>query len=74
VWGIGCLAPRILNRGTRYRPRVSFTLGRFTPVGGSPGTHWIGGWVGPTSGLDAVAKRKKNLHLQGITPVIHPVA
>jgi hypothetical protein len=28
-------------------------LGRFTP-----GTHWIGGWVGPRAGLDAVAKRK----------------
>jgi hypothetical protein len=24
----------------------------------APGTQWIGGWVGPTSGLDAVLKRK----------------
>jgi hypothetical protein len=23
-----------------------------------PGTHWIGGWVGPRAGLDAVEKRK----------------
>jgi len=22
------------------------------------GTHWVGGWVGPRAGLDAVAKRK----------------
>jgi hypothetical protein len=22
------------------------------------GTHWIGGWVGPRAGLDAVEKRK----------------
>jgi len=22
------------------------------------GTHWIGGWVGPRSSLDMVAKRK----------------
>jgi hypothetical protein len=22
------------------------------------GTHWIGGWVGPTALLDAVVKRK----------------
>jgi hypothetical protein len=24
----------------------------------APGTHWIGGWVDPRAGLDAVAKRK----------------
>jgi hypothetical protein len=23
-----------------------------------PGTHWIGGWVGPGAVLDAVVKRK----------------
>jgi hypothetical protein len=23
-----------------------------------PGTHWIGDWVGPRAGLDAVEKRK----------------
>jgi len=23
-----------------------------------PGTHWIGGWVGPRAGLDAAVKRK----------------
>jgi len=23
-----------------------------------PGTHWIGGWVGPSAGLDMVAKIK----------------
>jgi hypothetical protein len=24
----------------------------------TPGTHWIGGWVGPRAGLDAGARRK----------------
>jgi hypothetical protein len=33
----------------------------------SIGTHWIGGWVGPRSGLGAVEKRKI-LHLPGIEP------
>jgi hypothetical protein len=33
-------------------------LGRFTPRERAPVTHWIGGWVGPRSGLDAVVKRK----------------
>jgi hypothetical protein len=31
--------------------------GRFTPREGVPGTHWIGGWVGPRAVLDAVMKR-----------------
>jgi hypothetical protein len=30
----------------------------FTPGERAPGTHWIGGWVGPRVGLDAVEKRK----------------
>jgi hypothetical protein len=33
-------------------------LGRFTPGETASGTHWIGGWVGPGDGLDAVEKRK----------------
>jgi hypothetical protein len=32
--------------------------GRFTPRERAPGTHWIGGWVGPSAVLDAVMKRK----------------
>jgi len=34
--------------------------GRFTPRERAPGTHWIGGWVDPRNGLDAVdiTKRK----------------
>jgi hypothetical protein len=32
--------------------------GRFTPRGRGPGTHWIGGWVGPRAVLDAVVKMK----------------
>jgi hypothetical protein len=32
--------------------------GRFTPREWDPGTCWIGGWVGPRTGLDTVVKRK----------------
>jgi hypothetical protein len=32
--------------------------GRFTSRERAPGTHWIGGWVGPRSVLDAVVKRR----------------
>jgi hypothetical protein len=30
----------------------------FTPGERVPGTHWIGGWVGPRASLDDVEKRK----------------
>jgi hypothetical protein len=33
----------------------------------APGTHSIGGWVGPRAGLDAVEKRKI-LPLEGVEP------
>jgi hypothetical protein len=33
--------------------------GRFTPKERAPGTHWIGGWVGPRAGLDKVEISKK---------------
>jgi hypothetical protein len=32
--------------------------GHFTTGERAPGTHWIGGWVDPTAGLDDVEKRK----------------
>jgi hypothetical protein len=43
-------------------------LGRFTPREKGTATHWIGGWVGPSVGPDAVAKSKKNPSLPGIEP------
>jgi hypothetical protein len=31
---------------------------RFTPEERAPGAHFIGGWVGPRTGLDDMEKRK----------------
>jgi hypothetical protein len=39
--------------------------GRSTPEERAPGTHCIGGWVGPGAGLDDVEK-KKFLTLSGL--------
>jgi hypothetical protein len=36
--------------------------GRFTPGEGAPGTHWIGGWVNPSAGLDDVEKLNSYYH------------
>jgi hypothetical protein len=57
-WGSGGTAPCILDLCTRWSWVVSFTHRPLYPQGKSPGTHWIGGWMGPRAGLDTVAKRK----------------
>jgi hypothetical protein len=47
----------------------------FTPREREPGTHWIGGWVGPRAGLDAVVKRKIPSPCRDSNPpIIQPVA
>jgi hypothetical protein len=61
------ITPRILNLGTGGDEWSASRTARFisgvrTPP---PGTHWIGGWVGPKFGLEAVAYRKN--------PTIAPV-
>jgi hypothetical protein len=57
-----------LDLGTRWRSVVSFTpLPLYPPGERAPGTHWIGSWVDPSVGLDAVEKRKK-FALPGIEP------
>jgi hypothetical protein len=38
--------------------RTASRLGCFTPRERSPGTHQIGGWVGPRAVLDAMVKRE----------------
>jgi hypothetical protein len=56
VWGSGGIVPRILTSALDGREWLASRPGGFTP-----GTHWIGGWVGPRAVLDAVASRKWSL-------------
>jgi hypothetical protein len=57
-WGSGCIVPRILileldgSEWSVSRPC------HFAPRERATGTQWIGVWVGPRAGLDAVVKRK----------------
>jgi hypothetical protein len=47
---------------------------RFPPV---PGTHYIGGWVGPRASMDVKEKEKNLLPLLGIEPnssAVQPIA
>jgi hypothetical protein len=45
------------------------------PPGKSPGTHSVGGWVGPSAGLDAEKKKILGPHQESKprTPVVQPV-
>jgi hypothetical protein len=38
----------------------------FTSGERAPGIHWVGGWVGPSSGLDAVDEGKISYLLPGM--------
>jgi hypothetical protein len=51
--------------------------GRFTSRERTPGTHWIGGWVGPRAVLDTAVKRKipsPRRESNPRTPIIQPLA
>jgi hypothetical protein len=56
-WGSGGIAPRFLWPSHNMKWSASRPA-RFTPRERAPSTHWVGGWVGLRSGLDAVVKRK----------------
>jgi hypothetical protein len=49
---------------------------RFTPRERVPGTHWIGGWVGPRTVLEAVKRKipSPRRQLNPRTPFVQPVA
>jgi hypothetical protein len=53
----------------------------YPPGERTPGTHWIGGWVDPSAGLDGEARRKilcprrgSNLDRLFVQPVVRHVA
>jgi hypothetical protein len=63
-WGSEGIASRVRDLGTD----------RFTPGEGAPCTHWIGGWMGPRAGLDAVAKEEILAYEGNRIPVVQFVA
>jgi hypothetical protein len=76
-WGSGDIAPHILDLRTRWRWVVSFTTRPIYLREKAPGTHWIGGWVGPRAVLDTVVKRKipsPRRESNPRTPIVQPVA
>jgi hypothetical protein len=63
----GCINSRFLDPGTSGGEWSASRPGHFSPGKRPPppGTHWIGGWVGPRIGLDDVEKRE-TLPLPGL--------
>jgi hypothetical protein len=59
----------ILDLGTTWGWVVSvMPQPRFIPGERTPGTHWIGGWVGPRAGLDTGGRRKILCPCRGSNP------
>jgi hypothetical protein len=74
-WGVKVQLHAFLNSaldGDEWTSRP----GLFTPRERAPGTHWIGGWVGPRAVLDTVVKRKiptSRRESNPRTPIVQPV-
>jgi hypothetical protein len=58
ICGTGGIAPPFLTSALDGGEWSASRTCHFTPGEKAPGTHWIGGHVGPRAGLDAVEKRK----------------
>jgi hypothetical protein len=52
--GSGCIDPHLLTSALAGGEWSESRPGRYTSRGRVPGTDWIGGWVGPRTGLDHV--------------------
>jgi hypothetical protein len=68
-WRNGGIAPRILDLALDGAEWSSSRPGGFTPRERAPITHWIGGWVGPRTGLDT-GEEKNSQPLLGLEPTI----
>jgi hypothetical protein len=58
VWGSGGVAPLFLTSTLDGGERSASRPGLFNPEETASGTHWIGSWVGPRAGMEAVEERK----------------
>jgi hypothetical protein len=72
-WGVEVYLHAFLTSALDGGEWSALRPGRFTHRKRAPGTHWIGGWVGPRAVLDTVVKRKiPSLHRESNprTPIV----
>jgi hypothetical protein len=75
-WGSGDIAPLILTLALDGGEWLASRPGCFNSRERAPGTHWIGGWMGPRAVLAAVVKRKipsPRRESDPSTPIVQPV-
>jgi hypothetical protein len=75
--GSRCIDPRFLDTRISWRLVVNFTARALYSRERAPGTHWIGGWVGPRTGLDDMEKKRvpyrdSNFDTSAVQPVVIP--
>jgi hypothetical protein len=58
IWGSGCIDPYFFTSALAVVEWSASCPGRFIPEERTPAAHWMGGWVGPSAGLEDVEKRK----------------
>jgi hypothetical protein len=73
--GGGGIAPTFLTSALEGGEWSASRPGRFTPMERAPGTHWIGGGVGPQSRSGNGGEEKNSQPLLGLEPpIIHSPA
>jgi hypothetical protein len=70
VWVSGGIAPTFLTLALDGGEWSASRPGHFTAGERAPDTHWIGGWVGPRAGLNAVKKRNFFTSAGNRTPAV----
>jgi hypothetical protein len=58
ILGIGDIAPLYVTSTLDEGEWSAARPGRLTPRGRDPGTHWVGGLMGPRAVMEATEKRK----------------
>jgi hypothetical protein len=74
VWRSGGISPPKLTSAVDGGEWSASHTGPYTPRETAAGTHWVGGWLGPRLGLEAVEKKESLAPVGNRKPAVQPVA